>query len=114
MHELAVTKGLVKIVLDEVEKRTLEKVREVVVVIGELTTYSGESVKFYYDMLKQEDERISESTLVVEVDGGRIRCKKCGDESDVSENIMLFCSHCNTSNVEVVSGKDFIVKSVKV
>ena len=53
MHELSVTEGLIKIIVDEAEKRDIRKISRINLVIGDLASIVDDSVQFYYDILSK-------------------------------------------------------------
>ncbi len=114
MHELGVTNTLIKQVLDELKERDIRKISEVVIEVGRLTSYSGESLVFYYDLLKAENERLKESSLIVEDIEPRIICKKCNKESVLTDRYMVFCPLCSSNQIKILSGHEFILKNIRV
>jgi len=114
MHELGVTKALIKGVLDEAERRGVDSVKEVFVEVGMLTTYSGESIAFYYDILKEDEAVLEDSKLNVKDIEGIVHCKGCGKDSELSDMYMFFCPLCDSPDIEVIKGKEFIIKEIRV
>jgi len=120
VHEGSITTQIVETVLKEIDKRKAKKVVEVELVIGSLTFLNPEQVKFWYEILTK-DTVMEDSKLVIEESEGIVRCAKCGYEGgfkyvdDSAFHIpmpTLQCPKCN-SVVEIVSGKDCIIKSIK-
>lgn len=50
MHELAVTEEIIKVVTDASKGR---RIREIVLVIGNLSSFIDESIQFYFDKLTE-------------------------------------------------------------
>jgi hydrogenase nickel incorporation protein HypA/HybF len=113
MHELSATKSLLKMVVFEAKKNKMRKIKKVTVGLGNLTTYKKDSLLLYYDILKKENSLLSGSALSVKEIKGKVLCRKCGKERIIGEDIMLFCPKCSSSDVKLISGKEFLIKSVE-
>ena len=120
MHEGSITTQIVESVLKEANQQKAKKVIEVHLVIGSLTFLNPEQVKFWYEMLTKETI-MENSRLVVEENQGTVRCSRCDYEGSfkyVDDPALhapiptLQCPKCENI-VEIVSGKDCIVKSIK-
>lgn len=93
---------------------------EVYLVIGSLTFLNPEQVKFWYEILAK-DTILEGSKFVIEESEGTVHCSKCGykggfkyvdDSASHVSMPTLQCPKCEGS-VEVVSGKDCVIKSIK-
>ena len=114
VHELGVTKELVTMVLAECERNKVSGLSKVVLELGALTTYTSESVRFYFDMLKQDHPVLKNAELEVREVPATITCSECGQETQVTDPLALMCPLCGSGLVEIVGGKDFILKEIEV
>ena len=120
MHEGSVTSQIVDCILEEAENRKAKKIEEVHLVIGKLTFLNPEQVRFWYEMLTKETI-IEGSKLIVEESEGVVRCSSCVYEGDFqciddpTFHINVPTLNCPTCGgvVEIVGGKDCLIKSVK-
>jgi len=112
MHELAVTQGMLSIVLEHAEKAGAKKVTDIYLVIGDLSTFVDDSVQFYFDFL-------SKGTIA---EGARLhfrrvpatfRCWNCGATFTL-DGMELSCPHCGGGRLETIGGKEFYVESIEV
>lgn len=120
VHEGSITTQIVESVLKEANNRNAKKVVEVRLAIGSLTFLNPEQVKFWYEMLTKETI-LEGSELVIEENEGTVVCMKCGykggfkyvDDSALHVPMpTLQCPKCD-SQVQIASGKDCIVKRIK-
>ncbi|MFH1433036.1 MAG: hydrogenase maturation nickel metallochaperone HypA [archaeon] len=112
VHEFGAAKALFDLVVDECEKRGIERPVTVVACLGELTAYKKEPVLFYFDMLcKEIGGMFSGVELEIVPVSGMIRCCGCGKESAVSAHMML-CPSCGSHDVDIVQGREFFVKEI--
>jgi len=120
VHEGSITTQIVESVLSEANHRRAKKVVEVNLVIGSLTFLNPDQVKFWYKILTK-DTVLEGSKLVIEENKGTVRCPMCGYEGSfkfVDDSVFhlplptLQCPKCD-GTVEIVSGKDCIIKSIK-
>ena len=120
MHEGSITTQIVESVKTEATQRKARKVLEVYLQIGCLTFLNPEQVKFWYEILTK-DTILEGSRLVTEEARGSVQCSACGysgglGQVDSSLPHMpmptLQCPKCNGA-VEIVKGKDCVVKRIK-
>lgn len=114
MHELAVTQSLINSVIEECKKRDIKDLEKIVVELGSLTSYVSDSVLFYYDLLKKPFALLHDVPLEIIEIKAMIQCNDCKKKSDIDDSFVVFCKHCHSTNVKVIKGKDFIIKSLEI
>jgi hydrogenase nickel insertion protein HypA len=111
---------IVESVIEEASRRKAKSVSEVHLVIGELAFLGEEQAKMWFDLLK-ENTILKRAKLFIEQENGKVRCPNCSYEGsiknlDVADHHAAFpaigCPKCG-SPVEIISGRDCIVKTVK-
>lgn len=65
MHELAITQEIVSIVLNACKQNEYSLVKQVVVELGDQTTYKAEPLLYYFDILKQETDELKSAQMIV-------------------------------------------------
>ena len=112
MHELAITKSMLDIVLKEAEKAGSREVRIVNLVIGEMTGFVEDSVQFYFDFLSKgtpaEGAVLSFTAVPI-----KAQCRSCGHSFKPKDSGWI-CPGCGGSGVDIVSGKELFVESIEV
>ena len=113
MHELAITEQIAKIANKHGEKNKATKITDLYLVIGELSTVIDDSVQFYWDL-------ITENTLC---EGAKLhfkripavfRCRDCNKEFSLVQGELTPCPHCQSSNIEILQGKEFHLDSINI
>ena len=111
---------IVEIVSGEVKKHKAKKVLEVHLVIGKLNFIGKEQLEFSYKIMT-EKTLMKCSKLIINEEDASVKCDSCGYEGplkledDLSFHIMiptLICPKCSKT-VEIIKGKEFFIKSVK-
>ena len=120
MHEFSITSQLVESVIEEAKIKNAKRVLEVHLIIGDLTLLGVSQIRFAYKILTQ-DNIMKGSKLYIRHKKGKIRCGHCGYRGDIvfkDDPVYhisfptLTCPKCN-SNVEVVQGKECVIKSIR-
>ncbi|MBS7650499.1 MAG: hydrogenase maturation nickel metallochaperone HypA [Candidatus Bathyarchaeia archaeon] len=120
MHELSMAKGIVETVIAEANKRNAKSVSEVCLVVGKLSMLGLDQLRYCYKLLTK-DTILEESKLKIELEEGQVYCERCKFEGpikireDPQYHIVyptLECPECG-GEVEVVSGRNCYIKSIK-
>jgi len=114
------TTQIVESILEEAKKHEAKRVAEVHLVIGKLTFLNPEQVRFWYEVLAK-NTIIEGSRLYIEEKDGMVECASCdykGDfkyEDDPTYHIPTPTLHCPKCSgvVEIVGGRECLIKSVK-
>ncbi len=112
MHELPVTEQIMEIVLDHARKAKAQRVIKINLVIGELSSFVGESIQFYFDLFSKETEAENASLSISRVPA-RARCQACKQEFNPG-GINWFCPACGGPVEEILGGREFYVESIEV
>jgi hydrogenase nickel incorporation protein HypA/HybF len=112
MHELSATNHLIELISNECQINKIKSPKKIIVELGMLTTYKKDPILFYFDLIKKDIKLLKNSKLVIKEVKGKILCNKCKKESVINEAIMIFCQKCNSGDVEIINGKDLILKEI--
>lgn len=120
MHEFSMMSQVVEKVLEEAGRRGAKRVKEVEVLVGELTLLNHEQLKFSYQVLVKGTV-MEGSRLVLRSLEGEVECPECGfkgrpsyDDSPSLHLAPLFlCPRCG-SLVKVLKGRELIVKRIRI
>ncbi|MEM0467091.1 MAG: hydrogenase maturation nickel metallochaperone HypA [Candidatus Thermoplasmatota archaeon] len=113
MHELPLTTNLIQMVVTECRKRNIARPKKIVVDLGMFTSYSKDSLVFYFDLLKQQELILKESTLYIHEVPGKIVCKQCRKKSIIHDVCMLVCPKCYSTDVTIEQGKEVILREIE-
>ncbi len=112
MHELSVTQSLLEIAIRHAQAAGAQRVTDLYLVIGQLSSIVDDSVSFYWDMVSQgtpaEGARLHFRRVPTQM-----RCQNCGASYAPSET-ELACPECCSTTVRVVAGEEFMLEAIDV
>jgi hydrogenase nickel incorporation protein HypA/HybF len=117
MHELSMAQGIINAVLETANANDATEVNEVTIEVGRLAMINPEQLEFILGVLIEntimEDAEIKFEEIPAEID-----CHDCKfhgsailDDSDHYAP-MVKCPECESLSVEVLNGKDIVVKNI--
>ena len=111
MHELPAVEDLIAN-LDEISKgKGIDRISEVCLCIGELSSYVGECVQMYFDILS-EGHSCEGARLIFKHTRARFRCSSCNAEFEHGKDFT--CPFCGGDGKLIPgTGKEFMIESVK-
>ena len=114
MHELSITGDILNLVLKYAHRHRLTRVERVFLQIGALSDLEPEWIQRYFTRLAKETPA-AEALIVVERVPCRFRCNTCGDEFDLdlTRSERAFCPGCSSSSIAMISGDEYLVKSME-
>lgn len=112
MHELAITQSMIDIVLEQAEKAGAKRIKTINLVIGELSGFVEESVKFYFGFLAK-DTIAEEAELIFNPVSARAKCRVCNNIFDIKD-VDWTCPVCEVSDVDIIAGKELFVESINI
>ena len=65
MHELAITKEIVELILEECKRRKIKSVKNIKIEIGNMTTYKKNPILHYFEIIKKENQVTKNANLKV-------------------------------------------------
>ena len=111
MHELSLAQSLVEQVCRAAERENAVRVSRIVVVIGKHSGVERDAFEFAFPFAA-EGSVVEGAGLVVEEIPAAVACRSCGaDSHPVITN--LACMRCGSTEVELVGGREFLVRSVE-
>ncbi|MFP3974594.1 MAG: hydrogenase maturation nickel metallochaperone HypA [Dehalococcoidia bacterium] len=112
MHELPITESIVKIALDKANEEQASKIYEIKLVLGELSGFVPDCIRFYFDFLSK-DTIAENATLDFESVPAELRCRDCSTVSHPEDNEWI-CPNCHGWNVEILKGRELYIQSMEV
>lgn len=108
MHELAITQSIVESVAERLPDAQVVRVR---LVIGKLSGVSVPSLRFCFGPVT-EGTGLEGAELLIDEPGGRLRCRGCENEF-AGDDLLAICA-CGGLELEVVAGRELLIRSVEV
>ncbi|MCE1254444.1 MAG: hydrogenase maturation nickel metallochaperone HypA [Anaerolineae bacterium] len=115
MHELAVTKSILKLALDYLEKNGGNEILSIHLVIGEMRNLEEDWIQRYFDYISAgtaaRQARIKVKKIPV-----LFLCKSCGKtfSGNYREDKPLNCIYCDSHEYDLVSGRELLVETLEI
>jgi len=110
VHELSLCQAIAGVVRPYAEGRRVDVVR---VQVGALRQVVPDSLSFCWTIVR-EHENMPEAELELELVTAEVRCRNCGQQSEIASRWSVCCPKCDSADVEVVRGNEFLVTSLEV
>ena len=107
MHELSLADAVLDAALRNAEGR---RVLEIRMRIGALRQVVPDTLVFYFGFAAK-DTLCDGARIAVQAIPARLRCRACGDERELGQPSFR-CSACNSSDGEVVAGRELEIESI--
>lgn len=114
MHELSIMSNILDIVLEYAGKHGAGRVSKINLRVGDLSDLIPEWMQTYFDFVSKEtiaDKAVLNINRVPAV----LKCGKCSLEFTLNKEDWKFtCPDCASSEVELLSGREFTVESIEI
>ena len=111
MHELGILSAVVKTVEQIVKDENLTKVDSIVLQVGELSGVVPSFIEECYPAAVYKTS-LEDTELELEIVPGIVRCRDCDVEFNAVEHD-LKCPKCGNSNLDALSGREFMIKEIR-
>ncbi len=115
MHELAVTKSILKLALDTADRNGGGEIISIRLAIGEMRNLEGEWIQRYFDYISK-GTKAEKAVIKVRKIPVVFLCKNCRKEftGNIKEDRKILCSHCSSFEYDLVTGRELIVEQLEV
>ena len=111
MHELTIAAEIVRVVKNSLFPEQLERVKQINLIIGELTAVQEECLRFSFEAVVR-DTALAKSRLNVELVKARLKCRECKKEYSPEDSFYSPCPNCGAFGSDVICGDELSVTSV--
>ena len=112
MHEVSIVMSVIREVTRHIDEGALEgRVRSVHLTVGKMVAALPDNLTFLFGILTSQTP-LEGARLDIEEVPVRIRCRACGQETEIGMASMR-CSSCGERNVEVASGRELNIDYVE-
>lgn len=134
MHEWSLANGIVRTVINEMEKNKAESVKIVEISIGEISQIDIETLRYAIENISRGTP-LEKSKVEIKVDSTELRCRVCGHiwnfeesrkmlepvgyEGDnavhyLPESISAFvkCPVCHSGDIEILGGRGVRIRKI--
>jgi hydrogenase nickel incorporation protein HypA/HybF len=109
MHELAITENILDIALKHAKG---QRITDLHLVIGQLSSVVDDSVQFYWDMISVGTPAEGAKLHFKRISTG-LQCKNCDNRYSPNHDNYA-CPKCGSLRVVVVAGSEFYVEAIEV
>ena len=122
MHEASIAQSIVETVLKNAQEQNANFVKSVELEVGQLTFLNIEQVSFWVQ-IGFENTVAEKADLKVRNILARFRCQQCGYEGPIQmqedatmhfQTPIVTCTQCGEQNVEIIDGKDVVVRKIRI
>jgi len=113
MHELSITEQIADIAIKHGDKNGAEKITDLYLVIGELSSVIDDSIQFYWDLIT-EGTICEGAKLHFNRISARFRCNACEQEYQLAEGELTPCPNCQSTQMDILQGKEFHLDSINI
>jgi hydrogenase nickel incorporation protein HypA/HybF len=112
MHEMGVTQALLEMSINKANEAGAKAIRQINLVIGDMSSVLDDSVQFYFNFLSQgtlaEGARLVFRRIPIEA-----RCRQCKhDFNPVGDKWK--CPQCGNGAIDIIAGSEFFMDSIEV
>lgn len=112
MHELSLARDIVEIVYQNVPSNEINKVKSVVVKLGQFSGVVADSLKFSYSAITSQTDLEKSELEIIDIPF-ELKCHSCGKITS-NEFGMSVCIECGSPDTEILSGNELEVLEVRV
>jgi hydrogenase nickel incorporation protein HypA/HybF len=115
MHELAVTKSILKLALEHTVQHGGSRVISIRLAIGEMRNLEEDWIQRYFDYISK-GTAAEKAVIKVRKIPVVFLCKDCRQEftANLKEDKKMLCSHCGSFEYDLLTGRELIVEQLEV
>ncbi len=112
MHELYATQAILDRALQKAGEQNAKRITDAYIVVGEISTYTDDSVQFYWDEITKGP--VAEgSQLHFRHVPAELQCMSCGTKYQ-PKGEEIVCPNCGSAGARIWSGEEFYLEALDV
>jgi hydrogenase nickel incorporation protein HypA/HybF len=112
MHEMSLVQNIIDIVLQEMDKHGVEKIKSINLAVGRMSAVVPEQLTLCFEILTT-DQKLAGTKLNITMVPLTYRCLQC-DKEFTAEGITFNCPYCEGENPELTFGRELKIESIEV
>lgn len=112
MHELGIVFHIVSSVEKFAEENDLTQVKSITLQVGEIATVVPEFLEKCYPAAVDKSKLLHDTKLNIEIVPANCACHDCYEVFGLLKHKNK-CPECGSTNTEIVTGKDFLIKEIE-
>lgn len=109
MHELSICSSIAGIAARHAAGRQVSVIN---VRVGQLRQIVPDTLIYCWSLVS-EGTSLAGSRIEVEAVPARVRCRQCGQTTDVGSVPSFACGGCGSIDVEIAAGEEFLITSLE-
>jgi hydrogenase nickel insertion protein HypA len=106
--------SILEIVLEHAHSNSATKVAQINLEVGELSDLVPQWMQSYFEHVSK-DTIAEKAILAIDHIPALLRCRSCNKEfSMTKEDWRVSCPHCNSPEIEILSGREFKIASIEI
>ena len=112
MHEASIALSILEKANEIAEEHGSKRINSITIVLGGLSGIDSESLLFSFDAIKIDSLAEMAVLKIIEIPI-KINCYDC-EKIVTLEDRFLMCPECGSLNIEVISGREMLIKEIEV
>jgi len=112
MHEMSLVQNIIDIVVQEMDKHGVEKLKAINLAVGRMSAVVPEQLTMCFEILTT-DHQLAGAELHIRMVPVTYQCRNC-DKEFTSEGITFKCPYCEGQDPEITFGRELKVESIEV
>jgi hydrogenase nickel incorporation protein HypA/HybF len=108
MHELSLCNSIRQVVERSADGRPVTTVH---LQVGRLRQVVPDTLRYCWGLVTAETP-LAGSELAIESVPVTGRCRSCGEETTVEEVLVVLCGHCDSPDLELLTGQEFLITTL--
>lgn len=114
MHELAIMKDILEVVLEYGEQAKAEKISRINLNVGAFTEFVPRWAQTYFNMIA-ENTIADKAEIHIDTIPAVIKCRSCGTETEIDiKHLLTECSKCQSKQIDLISGRQLQIDSIEI
>lgn len=112
MHEMALMGDILLLIEKDLEKRNLDRVKRIDLIIGELSNVLPDAIELAFDVYKAQGIPFidNDSQLTIIREKAKAKCLSCDVEYEPDQRLAI-CPVCQFPSGQLISGETFRIES---
>jgi len=111
MHEFGIVEDILATINKIATEQKFKKINRVTIQVGKLRQVIPENLQFAFSVLA-ENTIAANAQLVIDEIPITIRCQSCNQKATIAD-FTYICPHCNSSDLEILTGKEIILETIE-
>ncbi len=112
MHELYATQAILDKALAKAIEQKATRITDIYLVVGEMSTYSEESVQFYWTQIGK-GTMAANANLHFRHVPAEVQCMACFSRYHPQEGVII-CPNCGSNGAKILQGEEFYMEALDV